>query len=171
MFNLIDKDKSGEIDFNEYIQVLTTYCLFTKNEVLQFVFEVYDEDSSGALDKDEFDKMCKITLEHSDLNFTKNINQALEKVNLANDGLIGFNEFKEIHKKFPMLTYTAFHVQDMLQKHTLGKDSWRNIILHQKRAESMKENPEAPSPPLPNLSLRLKFLTLLYGEKPRNPKF
>jgi len=35
LFRLIDLDGSGTIEFGEYIQVMITYCIFTKTEILR----------------------------------------------------------------------------------------------------------------------------------------
>ena len=43
LFGLIDADNSGEINFEEFVQVLTTYCIYSQSEVLSFVFNHFDE--------------------------------------------------------------------------------------------------------------------------------
>ena len=56
---IIDMDNSGTIEFEEYIRVLATYCMFTKDEILRFCFECYDVDGSGTIDEKEFIELCK----------------------------------------------------------------------------------------------------------------
>ena len=38
LFNLVDADGSGAIDFTEYIQVLSTYCMYSKDDILSCKF-------------------------------------------------------------------------------------------------------------------------------------
>jgi serine/threonine-protein phosphatase 2B regulatory subunit len=44
LFSLIDTDGSGNISFEEFVACIGSYCMFTKDEILQFIFDVYDED-------------------------------------------------------------------------------------------------------------------------------
>ena len=39
-FDFIDKDQSGKIDFDEFIRVLGTYCMFTKDDIMRYVGDV-----------------------------------------------------------------------------------------------------------------------------------
>ena len=60
LFALIDQDGSGSIDFAEFIHVLSTYCMYTREDILQFCFETFDTDGSGAIEEDEFMGMMKV---------------------------------------------------------------------------------------------------------------
>jgi Ca2+-binding EF-hand superfamily protein len=52
-------DGNGTIDFDEYVQVVTMYCMFTKDEILRFCFECFDVDGSGTIDEREFIELIK----------------------------------------------------------------------------------------------------------------
>lgn len=59
-------DGSGTIEFDEYVRVMATYCMFTKDEILRFCFECFDVDKSGTIDEKEFVELCKY-VPHADL--------------------------------------------------------------------------------------------------------
>jgi Ca2+-binding EF-hand superfamily protein len=59
LFDLIDLDHSGTIEFDEYVRVLATYCMFTKEDILRFCFDCFDLDGSGAIDENEFMDLCR----------------------------------------------------------------------------------------------------------------
>ena len=51
LFDLMDVNKDTVIDFNEWVRVLGTYCMFTFEDLLQFVFVSFDSDGDGFLGK------------------------------------------------------------------------------------------------------------------------
>ena len=40
-------DGNGVVDFDEYLCVMVTYCMYTKDEIMRFCFECFDVDQSG----------------------------------------------------------------------------------------------------------------------------
>jgi Ca2+-binding EF-hand superfamily protein len=53
VFAIIDIDGSGYIEFDEFVRMAATYCMYTKDEILRFCFEMFDKDGSGAIDERE----------------------------------------------------------------------------------------------------------------------
>ncbi len=43
------------------------------------------------------------------------------------DGVIDLNEFIELDRRFPMLMFPAFRLQEKMQKLTLGEQQWIKI--------------------------------------------
>ena len=58
------------------------------------------------------------------------------------DGLIDFYEFKELNKRFPLILYPAFRLQDSMQKFTLGEQNWAEIFkrLQQSKTKFSQRN-------------------------------
>ena len=54
LFALIDLDGNGTIEFDEYVVVTGTYCMYTKEDILKFCFDIFDADGSGAISLSEF---------------------------------------------------------------------------------------------------------------------
>lgn len=129
LFSLIDLDGSGTIEFEEFVRVLATYCMFTKDEILRFCFECFDVDHSGSIDEKEFIELCKC-INNAAPSFPNNFRKALEEFDVNEDGLIDYSEFLELDRRYPLVLFPAFRLQDMMQRNTLGifSYSYSNFI-------------------------------------------
>lgn len=149
LFRLIDADGSGTIEFEEFIRVLTTYCMYTKDDILKFCFDCFDVDGSGTIDEEEFFELCK-TVNNAAPMFPGNFASALTMFDVNDDGLIDFGEFIDIDRRFPMVLFPAFRLQDNMQKLTLGEARWRQIntkVEKQRQADEYAEQHGGRAPP------------------------
>lgn len=60
LFQLFDKDKSGQIDVKEFMIGLSNFTGAGKEEKLKFAFMVFDEDGNGVITKQELLKILKV---------------------------------------------------------------------------------------------------------------
>ena len=51
-FLVADLDGSGTIDFEEYVRVMATYCMYSKDEIMRFCFDCFDIDGSSKYAND-----------------------------------------------------------------------------------------------------------------------
>lgn len=66
-FRLFDRDLSGLIEFREFCCGLSIICLSSTNEKIRFIFDMFDIDRDGYLNKQEF----RVLLETSIMSFRK----------------------------------------------------------------------------------------------------
>jgi serine/threonine-protein phosphatase 2B regulatory subunit len=59
-FGILDEDRSGELDFHEFIAGVWLIASGTLNHLLRFAFDIFDEDGSGSLDESELDAMFRM---------------------------------------------------------------------------------------------------------------
>lgn len=52
------------------------------------------------------------------------------------DGVLDFEEFKIMNKRYPMLLFPCFRLQDRMQKSTLGENHW--LQLHKRLYQRLK---------------------------------
>lgn len=153
LFEFIDLDGSGAIEFDEYIRVLSTYCMFSKDEILRFCFDCFDVDGSGTIDEKEFIELCK-TVNNAAPSFPGNFKRALEEFDVNEDGLIDYGEFLELDRRYPMVLFPAYRLQDTLQKNSLGEKGWVKVIERFNRIKRIEDYKAAnggrlpPDPPL-----------------------
>lgn len=150
LFKKMDLDDNGAIDYEEYVYILCNYCMFTKDEILRFCFECFDLDNSGSISEYEFRDLCKY-VNNSNPTFPGNFKKALELFDTNQDGMIDYREFCEMERKFPMIFYPAFRLQDTMQKNTLGETEWNYVLqnyAHNQAVEEYRDTHGGRSPPL-----------------------
>lgn len=138
LFKIIDLDSSGTIEFEEFIRVLATYCMYTKDDILKFCFETFDKDGSNAIDEQEFVELCK-HVNNASPTYPGNFKNTLENFDVNEDGLIDYNEFIELERRYPLILFPAFRLQDSLQSFSLGASQWLKIIEEHTRMRKIEE--------------------------------
>jgi Ca2+-binding EF-hand superfamily protein len=168
LFAVIDVDGSGSIEFDEYVRVLATYCMFTKDDILRFCFECFDVDGSGTIDEKEFVELCK-TVNNANPTFPANFKTALQEFDVNEDGLIDYSEFLEIERRYPLVLFPAFRLQDTMQKLSMGEGVWLELISdysENKRIEEYKATHGGRAPPEPFMKTMGKlFFPCMYKTK------
>lgn len=125
--------------------------MFTKDEILRFCFECFDVDRSGTIDEKEFIELCKC-VNNGSPTFPNNFKKGLEEFDVNEDGLIDYSEFLEIDRRYPLVLFPAFRLQDVMQRNSLGERTWIKIIENyqeMKRIEEYKAKNNGKSPPVP----------------------
>lgn len=89
MFNEMDVDKNGLINFTEFVSAMIDYDKFVKKEQLLECFRSYDTDGSGKISFEEFCDMIKPSNEQE----KKDLFILYKKFDTNNDGEIDVEEF------------------------------------------------------------------------------
>ena len=138
VFQLVDVNGNGNLDFGEYIQVFCLYCTYNKDEILTFVYETFDKDGSGTIDEEEFMLLAK-TVSAAAPMFPGNFGRALEEFDTNGDGLIDMDEFRELNRRYPLVLFPAFRLQDNLQRGSLGLKRWTKILQLRQKGKTLRE--------------------------------
>ena len=137
LFAVTDSTGSGALDIQGFFYLITTYSMYSENDIQQFVFQTFDKDASGQIDEEEFLDLAR-TVNNAEPLFPGNFQTALQQFDQNDDGMLDFNEFKGICDKFPMVFYPAFRLQDKFHASVLGRDFWR--ALHEFLEAERREN-------------------------------
>ena len=63
MFQLIDQDGNGFVSFREFLDMIVIFAKGSPEDKIKLMFDMYDVDKSGQLDRTEFKKMLKAMME------------------------------------------------------------------------------------------------------------
>ena len=96
MFNAVDTDKSGFIDYSEFVIAAMNERQLTSNDKLQAAFKMFDKDGSGIISADEIREVLQFG-GSSSLSATA-VQQIINQVDENGDGEISFEEFVAMMK-------------------------------------------------------------------------
>ena len=63
MFQLIDQDGNGFVSFREFLDMIVIFAKGSPEDKIKLMFDMYDVDKSGRLNREEFKKMLKAMME------------------------------------------------------------------------------------------------------------
>lgn len=126
---LSDRNSDGTVSFEEFLYIIVLYCTNTKDDILKFCFEAFDQDSNDLISESEYVEMMRCVNGHEDGPlFPGNFRQALKKFDTDKDGFLSYDEFVALEAQYPMVLYPAFSLQDKMSKWTLGEDTWKELM-------------------------------------------
>lgn len=87
----VDTDRNGRVNYNEFIAVCLDEATVASESYLRFVFDSFDLNGDGKIQKEELD----VILKASDFDCNEGLVRALIVENDTDtDGVIDFNEFR-----------------------------------------------------------------------------
>merc|ERR1711935_1248373 len=97
MVSDLDADGSGEIEFGEFLDVMTAK-LSEKNtkEEIDRVFKLFDKDRNGTLEADDLSRVCK---ELGEDMTEEDIREVITRMDVDGDGAVGLDDFYAVITK------------------------------------------------------------------------
>lgn len=115
----MDIDHSGKLNFNEYVISTWNYLSSDMDILAAFAFSLFDLDDSKTLEINEVENMVK-EVYGGDMS---RVNNVLSKLNAERNkhGQIGRKEFCVFSRKYPLLLFPAFSMQQALRRNIIGE--------------------------------------------------
>mmetsp|Transcript_20507 Transcript_20507/g.18646 ORF Transcript_20507/g.18646 Transcript_20507/m.18646 type:complete len:684 (+) Transcript_20507:148-2199(+) len=112
VFQLYDYDKTGQIDTREFLIALSNYSGAGKEDKLKFAFMTFDEDGNGVITKAELIKILKSNhMASYDAEVIRKADTIMTQADKDGDGVITFDEFVIVAKKFPNILFPAYQTK------------------------------------------------------------
>ena len=106
LFQYMDQDGNGKIDFNEFITAAVEQFSYFREEELLETFRVIDLDGSGKLSKQEIKQVMK-----KDKVSDETVEKLVKEFDLNSDGEIDYNEFLQMMQKISIIPVKVDDVQ------------------------------------------------------------
>jgi len=108
IFKMYDYKKSGLIDAKEVLVALANFTGAGKDDKLKFAFLLYDEDNNGVITKGELINILKANhMAKVEAEVTRKAETIMAQADKNGDGVITFDEFAAVSKKFPNILFPA----------------------------------------------------------------
>ena len=120
VFQMIDVDRNGTIDFEEFIRMLATFCMFNDEDMKQFVFDSFNKKCPGKFDEQDFVEVAKIVTAITLNGGPRKWSEVLETYDKEKKGYLNIDEFVAMEKDYPQFLHFARNFQQNMQNLTLG---------------------------------------------------
>lgn len=108
LFQLYDYDDIGMIDARELLVALANFTGAGKDDKLKFSFMVYDEEGNGVITKEELIQILKANhMAKVEGEVTRKAETIMAQADKKGDGVITYDEFVIVSKKFPNILFPA----------------------------------------------------------------
>jgi len=117
IFQLFDREKVGQLDIREFMVSISNFTNASKEEKLKFAFMIFDEDGNGVITKQELIKILKSNhMAKTDQEVMRKAETIMAQCDKDGDGVISFEEFTIISKRFPNLLFSSYAIASQAAK-------------------------------------------------------
>lgn len=114
-------NEDGKIEFGDFIRACSTFCMFGKTEILQWLFHFADrETKEGKITHEQFVALLNLLHPYD----KRGAKRALKELNMIKGQVMKFPEFELLAAQFPTMFYPAFRFQHHIRLKCLGEDWW-----------------------------------------------
>ena len=121
---LFQSNTNTGIDFFTHAAAVYDFCTASRPRLAMLVFEIYDLDNGGDLDRDEIRVLLK---EINSGNTDVITEEDIDRFDADNGGTVDREEFENAAANFPALLRPAYKLQRSLRESTLSLRRWEQI--------------------------------------------
>ena len=99
IFNNIDTDHNGFIEYEEFIRAAIDKEYFLSNNFIKFAFNYFDRDKNGDVTFEEIKNLfCQSEKNKNNIFAIDQLKKSFEEIDVNNDGSLSFEEFVQMMK-------------------------------------------------------------------------
>jgi len=112
VFKMYDYNRSGLIDAKELLIALANFTGAGKDDKMKFAFMLHDEESTGSITHRELVKILRANhMAKTEAEVSRKAETIIAQCDKHNDGIITFDEFVVVSKKFPNILFPAQQIR------------------------------------------------------------
>lgn len=106
LFDIFDKDKSGSIDLNEFMETIESITVGTEKDKIKFAFDLHDLDNSGFIDRAELKLLIEQSFLENSLDFDEFqldllVDEFFKRADKDKSNTIDYQEFLDVARDYP----------------------------------------------------------------------
>lgn len=143
-WELIDRVDREKCTFDEFLPACCAFSLFTRADMISFIFNLLDRDNDAALCKVDLLKFSALSrVGRKDPSkiirlYPTNVNLSIDMYKFTRGDQIDIEEFTQCVHQIPYFAYPAFRLQDQIQEYFGGFALWKRA--KQKIEDQEKED-------------------------------
>jgi serine/threonine-protein phosphatase 2B regulatory subunit len=135
-FSVFDDDRSGELDFQEFVVSLWNYCTSGNLILMFFAFDLYDADDSGLIDANEMNQILQ-DIYGSNLATSSSAKLIQKKLHNLPDEITK-NTFANFVRRHPAMMFPVFRLQGDMQERILGRKWWKKLTVRRNAVDEFQ---------------------------------
>ena len=119
--------------FDEFLPACCAFCLFTRADMISFIFNLLDRDNDQALCKVDLLKFSALSRAgRKDQKkiirlYPTNTNLAIDMFRFARGDKIDIEEFTDCVKQVPLFSFPALRLQELMKEYFGGFSLWAKL--------------------------------------------
>lgn len=132
LFNIVEKKFHDQITFEEFLPFLVSFCISSKYQIIQFVFNLIDTDHNKYISRGQIIDLYSAKRNNENLffiNHPKRIKEYSGKSVIRSDKL-SIDDFATLCSDLPFVYFPAVQLQKKLRNYYISERFWHRFENH-----------------------------------------
>ena len=130
------EEETGLLTFPHMVVMLKRVCTWKQREVINYMFNVLDEDNSETISECEFLKL--VVMLRDNQTWGGNVLKMMERA-IVDEHEVTLEMFHAFVRKYPIALVPMIHIQQRMQRTSLGVNRWLEVMAWNRRKAEVCE--------------------------------
>jgi Ca2+-binding EF-hand superfamily protein len=126
-FALIEKEFKDKVTFEEFVPNLISFCLFSKFQIREFMFSIFDTNNDCLVNRNDLIKFFSVKKDGKEVYFKNYIDAITNYPFLERSDKINFEDFIEICHDLQFICYPAEKLQNLFKNNFVSLKFWNKL--------------------------------------------